>query len=341
MSQRGPGKYLVVTIDTEEEGLWSGNYAKSGTVQNIQEVPCFQQVCDRWNIRPTYLITTPVAESEDAVRILRAIMENDRCEIGTHVHPWNSPPFGKSEKATTGKSSYLCNLPKKIQFAKLEKLTELIETQFGRRPITFRAGRYGADQATIDCLRELDYRVDSSVLPGADYRYQGGPDFRHATRKPYLPSANDICQAGGAAGLLEIPITSGFTHRHFELATRLRSIAFLPPWRQLRCVGILDRLGIATKVKLSPEQASLSQMKKLTRAALARTNPILILMFHSSSLLPGCSPYVRSAGDRKLFLNKLNAYFEFALSELALETIDLGSCYRIFDGPQRATPQHG
>ncbi|MGB0598538.1 MAG: polysaccharide deacetylase family protein [Rubripirellula sp.] len=316
---------LAVTIDTEEEGLWSGKYRSEATVENIQGVPRFQEVCDAHGVRPTYLVTTPVAKSDAAVGILRPIQDSGRCEIGTHVHPWNSPPL--SQEASSGANSFLCNLPPKIQRAKIEGLTELIERQFGRRPISFRAGRYGMGIEGINILRELGYRIDSSVIPYTSYKSQGGPDFRYATCRPYYPSSHDILASGDDGTLLEVPVTVGFTHRHFQLAHRARSFAMGLP-RTLRAVGILDRSGIATKLKLSPEQASLERMKKLATTVTRGGTKSLVLMFHSSSLKPACSPYVGSESDLSRFLADLGSFFDFCQTDLAAEVIPLGEFFR-------------
>ena len=326
MNSRKRSGWLVVTIDTEEEGLWSGNYTSKATVKNITAIPRFQSLCDRFSIRPTYLITTPVAKSPDAVKTLRSIHGTGRCEIGTHVHPWNSPPIVDTDGYP--RESYLCNLPADIQHAKLEQLTDLIEKSFGSRPLSFRAGRYGIGATAMRSLRKLGYCVDSSVLPRVDYSSQDGPDFRAATCRPYFPSDSDILSNGNDESLLEIPVTAGFTHRHFELADRLRQVATQTPWRQMRAVGILDRTGIATRVKLSPEQATLARMKQLATAVVNRNVQVLVLMFHSSSLLPGCSPYVKTEQDLDRFLERLSSFFVFAQEKLSLSAITLGECYQ-------------
>ena len=321
--------FLVVTVDTEEEGLWSGEYASQATTKNIDSVPRFQSLCDQFAIRPTYLLTSPVVESPDAARTLRSIQDDGRCEIGAHLHPWNSSPIVPDSSYPY--DSYFCNLPLDIQRAKLEQLTDRIECNFGRRPISFRAGRYGINLSGIEILRAFGYRVDSSVLPRADYRNEGGPDFRSATCCPYYPSKEDFLVGGGENSLLEIPVTAGFTHRYFELANRLRQQAMCSPLRHFRAVGVLDRTGIATQVKLSPEQASLKQMKQLAQAVVKRGVPVLVLMFHSSSLLPGCSPYVKTQEGLDRFLNRLEEFFVFACEELLLDPITLGECYRYRD----------
>ncbi len=319
------GGLLAVTIDTEEEGLWSGNYSQAATVDNIGFVPRFQQLCDRCQVRPTYLVTTPVAQSTAAVDILKPIQDSDRCEIGTHVHPWNSPPLSADD--TDRRDSFLCNLPVDQQRAKIETLTELIERKFEKRPISFRAGRYGMGTDGINILREFGYRVDSSVIPYTDYSAQSGPDFRAATCHPYFPSKTAILDSGSDRELLEVPVTVGFTHKHFALAHQARSVAMRSPLRQLRAVGILDRTGIASKLKLSPEQANLSQMQSLARAVARRGTPCMVLMFHSSSLKPGCSPYVKNEQDLDRFIDRLGKFFEFCRDDLGFRPKPLGEFY--------------
>ena len=334
MTEKNQRGRLVVTVDTEEEGLWSGNYASTATVKNIASVKRFQTLCDRHTIRPTYLITSPVAESPQATKVLRSIQDEGRCEIGTHVHPWNSQPI--TIENSSPRDSFLCNLPTEIQRAKIEQLTDSIERNYGRRPVSFRAGRYGINNEGIRILRTLGYRVDSSVLPTADYRKEGGPDFREISCSPYFPSEHNYLLPGEDDSLLEVPVTAGYTHCHFEIADCLRRQAMRTPWRQLRAVGILDRTGIATQVKLSPEQASLKQMKQLSSAMDKRGVPVQVLMFHSSSLLPGCSPYVKTEKDLGQFLERLEAFFIFALEQLGLSPITLEECYhyrdRLIDG---------
>tara|TARA_R110002049_G_scaffold285698_2_gene466856 strand:+ start:79685 stop:80686 length:1002 start_codon:yes stop_codon:yes gene_type:complete len=327
LSDRLPPRF-VVTIDTEEEGLWSGNYAAQGEVTNIRGVPRFQDLCDRFQIRPTYLVDTPVLQSDEATDILRPIQDTGRAEIGAHLHPWNTPPLSEER---TPRNSYLCNLPVQLQRAKLQTLTEQIESRYGRRPTSFRAGRYGLDAEGAKILADLGYLVDSSVLPYANYQPESGPDFRHAPLTPYHVGTVDLLQPmlpheEMPHALLEVPVTAGFTHRWFEVASRLHRAAHVQPLRGMRAVGVLDRLGIATKVKLSPEQASAGQMKKLIHACLDRTHPVLVLMFHSSSLVPGFSPYVKSEDELNQFLDRLEEVFRFCTQHHFMRASTLSEC---------------
>lgn len=320
---RSPTRF-VVTIDTEEEGLWSGEYAPTGTVENIRGVPRFQELCDKHAVRPTYLVDAPVVLSASAVGTLKPIQDDNRAEIGAHVHPWNTPPL---EEERIKRNSYLCNLPEELQRAKIEWLTDTIESKFGRRPKSFRAGRYGLDIVGARILAECGYLVDSSVIPLTDYRSQGGPDFREARMTPYFVGDEDLRKPADRGGLFEVPVTVGYTHRHFEFASRARATAHRTLLRRMKMVGILDRLGIATRVKLSPEQANLKQLRQLAIACHARSHPILVLMFHSSSLVPGLSPYVKDLAELDQFLNRLDKFFSFLRDDLRANNCTLAECY--------------
>ena len=90
---------LIVTIDTEEEGLWGGAFKTSGnTVENIVGIDRFQQLCEQHDIRPTYLVDTPVVEDDRSVDLLKPAWESGRCEIGAHLHPWCAPPLQQEAK---------------------------------------------------------------------------------------------------------------------------------------------------------------------------------------------------------------------------------------------------
>jgi hypothetical protein len=273
-------------------------------VRNIQQLPVFQQLCDRLGIRPTYLVDAPVVEDDRASAVLQEIAGSDRCEIGTHVHPWCNPPL---TEFTDARQSYLCNLPPAQQRAKIEWLTDRIEERFGRRPTSFRAGRYGLDDAGAAILSESGYAVDSSVIPFVDYSREGGPDFSRAPWHPYR-IGRELCRPDTEGDLLEVPVSVGFNCRSFRAArsaqAAIRRSGLL---RRVRVEGILDRLGALQQIKLSPEQSSAARMNRLVDRLLEQGSPAVVMMFHSSSLLPGESPYVRTEKDLSAFLGRIEA----------------------------------
>lgn len=330
---------LLVTIDTEEEGLWNGTFRRHGnTVGNLQGVGRFQRLCDRFGIRPTYLITAPVATDPFAINLLRELQDAGRAEIGAHVHPWCNPPF---EEDVRPRSSYLCNLPAKLQREKIAWLSDVIERRFGRRPTSFRAGRYGLDITGARLLAELGYRVDSSVIPFIDYTSESGPDFRQAPYDPYFIDGNDLRQPHASGWLLEVPVTLGYSRPQFRQADALRRWAEQSPWRQLRCVGLVDRLGLARRIKLSPEQATAAEMRQLVDARLRQGASCLVLMFHSSSLLPGYSPYVPDEHALDEFFRRLTSLFEYCLGErhcAACTLSEFAAAYSTATARPAATP---
>ncbi len=302
---------LIVTIDTEEEGRWTGSYRAGGnTVENIRYLPRFQALCDEFAIQPTYLIDAPVVDDDSSAELLRGIQEDNRCEVGTHIHPWCNPPF---EEEINRRTTYFCNLPVSLQRAKLTWLTERIERRIGRRPTSFRAGRYGLDIAGARLLAELGYLVDSSVIPFTNYAPQDGPDFSQAPHTPYFINGADLCVPHAAGILLEAPVSIGYSRSDFERMHAWREAAARSWMGRLHAVGVLERLGLARRIKFSPEQTNARDLICLADNYLVRQAPALVLMFHSSSLMPGGSPYVPTSGDLDRFLDRLREIFHHCL----------------------------
>ena len=71
---------------------------------------------------------------------------------------------------------------------------------------------------------------------------------------------------------------------------------------------------------LSPEGSTLDEMKALTRALLAAACGRLTLTFHSPSVEPGHTPYVRTQAGPRPFLRSIERYCEFFFGELAGRT---------------------
>lgn len=309
---------LIVTVDTEEEGLWGEQFrSKGNSVENVRGVERFQSLCDSFGIRPTYLVDAPVVQDDGAVELLRGIQDDGRAEIGAHLHPWCNPPFGEDVNTY---NSYLCNLPESLQRDKLTWLTDAIEERFGRRPTSFRAGRYGLDIVGARILNELGYLVDSSVIPFTDYSADGGPNFENASHTPYYLDGDDVCAVHDSGFLLEVPVSVGFNRTEFASAHSLQQRLRNGWFRRLRVEGILDRLGILQRIKFSPEQADARQLKQLANAYHNQGCPTMVMMFHSSSLLPGHSPYVKTEDELERFYVDLRKTFEHCLNQIGMAT---------------------
>jgi len=312
-----PRLRLVVTVDTEEDGLWRGDYPRERCrVDNLRGLDRFHGFCRKWDLRPTYLCDWPVVECAAAVKALSCWQKQDECEIGAHLHPWCNPPL-KEEANTT--NSYLCNLREELQYEKLAALTIEMEHRFGRRPTSFRAGRYGLDSKGFRILEQLGYRVDSSVTPFFDWSNDGGPDFRFAPWLPYFPLSNELTREGNSRETIEIPVTCGFTRGRFKRTNAIWQKLATRPWRSTRLIGALDRIKACQRIPLSPEKATSTQMNRLVDACVGQDTSALVMILHSSSLAIGFSPYVGSADELEAFYARMEATFRYCRSRYGAE----------------------
>jgi hypothetical protein len=288
---------LVVVVDTEEEFDWTAPFdSTSRGTTNILFQPLAQEIMDRHGVVPTYVIDYPVVDSPDAVSILRSIADEGRCEIGAHLHPWVSPPI---EEQVNVHNSFPGNLPPSLEREKLARLAERIEKAFSCRPIVYKAGRYGVGPNTFQTLRQLGFRVDTSVVPHTDFSASGGSNFKTFPSGPFL--------AGG--DLVALPLSVHFTGALAAAGPKL--YPSLAAAAQLRLPGLAARLGLLERLRLSPEGHNVNDLKRQTRAALARGERYFMLTYHSSTLLPGATPYARHEIERDAFLNTLDTYFKF------------------------------
>jgi hypothetical protein len=307
--------FLVVTIDTEEEFDWSRPYARANVgVSHAPALAASDPLFARYGIVPTYLVDYPIASQDVAFKPLRDLARSGRAEIGAHLHPWVNPPF---EEAVSVRNSYPGNLPPELERAKLSHLTETIARNFGVSPTVYRAGRYGVGAASAGILSSLGYQVDSSVVPESDFRADGGPDFRHCGRAPYWVSR--------AADLLEVPLTVGWCGHLRQGGRGLYRLVNTPIARRLRAGGVLSRLGLFERIRLSPEGATLGELRRLTDTLLAAGQGIFNFSFHSPSLAAGHTPYVRTRADLDRFRATMEGYFEYAVGQRGMRPITLSA----------------
>jgi len=81
-----PGTVFLVTIDVEADNEWARG--RQPTYDSIQLLRAFQRLCDRYGVRPTYLVTYDVASDSKSSSVLLELLEEGNCEIGAHMHGW-------------------------------------------------------------------------------------------------------------------------------------------------------------------------------------------------------------------------------------------------------------
>jgi hypothetical protein len=293
------GRRFLVFVDTEEEFDWTAPRRRDAVATTaIAALPEAHRRLAALGVIPVYVVDHPVAASPAAVACLRPLLEAGECEIGAQLHPWVNPPF---DEPLTVANSFVGNLPEALERAKLAALTDRIAASFGRRPIVYRAGRYGIGPNSARLLEDAGYRLDSSVRALFDYSAEGGPDFSRRTLEP--------AWAGPARLLIELPLSATFT----GLARRSGPGLYSAAGRVPRLRGLLARTGLMSRVALTPEGTPLADALAAIDVLVDDDARLLSISFHSPSVEPGHTPYVRDAGD----LARFWAWWDGVLGRLA------------------------
>ena len=306
---------LLVIVDTEEEFAWDLPFDRNSTgTQSIAAQPLMhEQVFDRFGIVPTYMCDYPVVSTEASVATMRRLMEEGRCEIGTHLHPWVSPPHTEQVSRF---NSYAGNLPPALELEKLRTITGTIADNFGRAPTAFKAGRYGLGASTAESIATLGYTIDASVVPYSAFSGDGGPDFRAYDEHPYWFSA-------AGRSMLELPVTTGYAGWLRQFGPQLFELAQKPLASKLHAGGVLARTRALERIRLSPEMASGAEMRRLTTALHASGCRVFSLTYHSPSMAVGHTPYVRTAEDLRRFIATVHDYCAWFRDEIGGQFMSL------------------
>jgi hypothetical protein len=313
LNNRGLNKILKVfiTIDTEEDD-W-GSYKSDGfRLENISYLPILQKIIDRYGAVPTYLVTYPVMADKDSKRIISGLLDSGRCEIGAHCHPWNTPPF---EDLNDKNDSMLCNLNAELVAKKVENLHQIIKDSLDVEPRCFRAGRWGFRENVATAIHGLGYTIDTSVTPFVDWSAYGGPNFSMAIPYMYRFNPNNVFSPEEEGPLFEIPVTTGFYQQNVHLCNLIRGKIIAGPLARLRLIGLLDKLGLINFRWLSPELSNGMEMIHLAKTLMKSEYTHLNMSFHSTTLLPGRGPFVRSKQDLEVFLRNIEMFLQFAAEE--------------------------
>lgn len=293
---------MLVVVDTEEEFDWGEPFSREAReTDNIREQHRAQAILDRHGATPLYVIDHPVASDSWAMGWLRETVDDGRSEVGTHLHPWVTPPFSEQVSA---ENSYGCNLEPALEREKIVALTDLIAAGMGQRPVHFRAGRYGLGHGTLQTLRALEYRTELSIPPHSNFARDGGPSFYGWSNEPFWH--------GSVGGLLGIPVTTGFTGHAKGLGPVSAPILDNSVVRSLRVPSALAGLGLLERCRMTVEGVPLAALQRVMRSLVNDGQRLLTLSYHSSTLLPGATTYAKNTAERDALLRVLDetlAYF--------------------------------
>jgi hypothetical protein len=317
---RASGLFFIITIDTEGDDVWARH--RRVTTENARFLPRFQQLCEEYGFKPTYLVNHEMAIDSTFQRFGRSVIKSGNGEIGLHLHPWNSPPFFGETDGGSGDHVYMYEVADELLYAKLEYLTNLLSSTFEVRPTSHRAGRWGFNGRIARQLENLGYLADCSVTPGVSFRQykgsqngDGGPDYFGFPMQPYFLDLNNISQSGKSR-LLEVPMT------------------IRPNYSQsLARIHHLGERGISGKVLraaygspyswLRPNGRNRDAMIALVESAVEDGWGVLEFMIHSSDLMPNGSPTFRTGEQVELLYQHVTSLFN-RLESLGARGITLG-----------------
>lgn len=291
------GTRFTVFVDTEEEFDWNGPFTRDRHATGaVAAIPAAHARFAAMGVPLAYMVDYPVVADPRAVDVLRDALADGVSTVGAQLHAWVTPPF---DEPLDARHSYAGNLSRDLEAAKLDTLTAALTAAFGRAPLAYRAGRYGIGPNTLDLLAARGYRLDSSVRARYDYRGDGGPDFTGVGPHAY--------RCGPAGALIELPLTTAFTGALKGQGSWLYpALGRLPRGR-----GVFARAGLLQRVALTPEQMPANDAQEAVRAALGEGVQVLNFAFHSPSLEPGHTPYVRDAADLVRFWRWWDAMLAF------------------------------
>jgi hypothetical protein len=320
MSADGPA--LLVAIDTEGDNQWDADARRHQTFTNTRALERLHDFFAARGVRPTYVVTYPVARDAESARVLRRLAARGDCEIGAHHHAWETPPC---EAADVDRHPYALSLPIAQFEAQLASLTTAIADAVGTRPVSYRSGRFGFSAAHVSGLERNGYLVDSSVTPLFYEAHKGGPDFVDAPLTPYY-LAYDHPTRPGSSRVLELPVSAALNRRVPHWLARAYGRAPRP-----YATRRLLRLARIAQVRwLRPSYSSAEEMIALASSLVRQRVPILNLLFHSSEAVVGGSPYNRSEAELSAFFDRLGRALDFMVRDLRARPMTLVEFHRAF-----------
>lgn len=302
------GPRYIITVDTEEEFDWDQPFTRDQHgLHHVTKIDRFQKLCTKYNVKPIYLIDYPIVNDDSAVELLKGYCDQGLANVGIQLHPWVNPPF---DEEVTPFNSYSCNLPPDIERAKLTNLCEAIAKKFNIQPSIYRAGRYGAGAETVKILNDLGVRIDTSVRSRFSYADQHGPDYSKFPINPYWITQNR---------LLELPVTTVFAGFFGKMSSSIYHDIF----ESRIAHSLMARSNMIERIALTPEGVPLEKAIIGIEQSLQEDVQILNFSFHSPSLAPGFTPYVRDEEDLESFYHWWEQVFlNLAQNQVAATSLD-------------------
>lgn len=297
-----PGKlYVVISLDVEEEGLFSGRYANSGyTLANVPLLRRLLPLTVDLGFPLTLFCAWSVFANEQACATVKMLVAEYGAEAGAHLHHWSTPPLRENEPEPPERSH---RMQRDLLEKRLQTLLEAGRMRMGKPLVSFRMGRWDLKASLLPLLARAGIRVDSSICPLRIHA--GGADHFLAPADPYWVDTD-------AGPILEAPIT------------QVPLAPFLPQaWRLLtgKRPRLQDKFHFFGALSPNPVWHGTAVMRLAARLHARRGGRVLNFFLHSSELMPGASPNIPDQKAADALVNRIFRFCEWLASTFDVEPI--------------------
>lgn len=303
---------FLITIDTEGDNLW--NNPSEITTHNSKFIPRFQSLCEKYDFKPTYLVNYEMAICPIFKEFARDCINRNTCEIGMHLHAWNSPPIYKLSSNDYNNKPYLIEYPEEIIREKIVFMTNLLEDTFDIKMYSHRAGRWAFNSIYAKILYNKGYRIDCSVTPNVSWKNykgdntgNGGVDYTNFPNQAYFMDLENIHKST-KTDFLEIPMT--IIRLPVIHTTNLMVHKIL--WKLNLKVLANKVIPTQKTIWFRSSNSSLNQLLEILDFEIQQNSDYIEYMLHSSEFMPGGSPYFSSTYEIDKMFDELEIVFQTA-----------------------------
>jgi len=282
-------KKFIITVDTEGDNLWAWKPGDEITTENAKYIDRFQVLCEEYGFPPVYLCDYEMIQDHAFCKYIVKKAEGRKCEIGMHLHAWNTPPEHEV-KNIYGGQAYITEYSKEQVLEKHIFLHELIKEKTGIAPVCYRSGRWATNETLFEVLEQIGIHVDCSVVPGITMEncfgasVKSGNSYVSCSNKPYRLNEH----------VIEVPMTAKLvkSFKGVSLKNRIRNL--------IR----------GKQLWLRPAVQSTDEMLFLVSLMEKDNMDYLEFMIHSSELMPGGSPYAKDKDGVEKIYRRMVELFE-------------------------------
>ncbi len=305
---------LIISLDVEEEGLFSGHYPRESGVTNVAQLSRLEFIPRDFGFPLTLLVSYRVAQDPAACQILARWRDLYGAEIGAHLHPWSTPPFADLPGPEPLPAA---QIPLPLLRDKFARLVKQVQDSLEVAPRSFRMGRLDFGPNVQGILPEFSLTVDSSIAP---LTLKGAGDYFLAPADPFWLTP----PASRRPGLLEAPLTlvpvaAALPSAMARLAPRLPGAAGRS---LLNCFKYVGAAGV------QPAWFPLPSMRLAASLHRRRGGRTLTTFFHSSELQPGASRLFPTEAAVAGFVAKIRAFLTWLVKSGPVQGVTLSGLYQ-------------